>query len=523
MPYPRTYAEALASTDRHLVYPDWDAMVAFFNGYSPVGTFVNSYTFIISTDGTYFYANNAFQTVYGGSSNVGGIDGTDFKAVLDAATAATTTNGGAIHIKRATYNPNGAIIIPANVSVNCEFGTVITPTGNFDVIRLQKNAQIHGAIIDVSSVTGWGSTALLIDGSDIIGATSGHRTGYSNLRLIGALDTGVTDRGAAIKYYLDGASPEQICYVNAENIYIQGFRYGILLHNDGSTGFINSNVFKKLYGYAVRYFIYLKRENAKGSVGSNVFEFMHQPVSPYDYNGITLDGYDLTYFISHNKFTGILWDTTEFSNYAIECKTGSRWNIFNVACDLAPIYDGGFENAIAPITSESLNSHGAPVVWQQTIAGVGEVKQSDWLRFYMNRAENTSCSAALAFRPSASDNSLADMLCQGLRRYTDGTMNYFRLLVNDTYWRVPLYPITGTSASPMYETNYNVETITGGSSAIIAHGLDSYPDVVLHSFKAISTDPGWAVCGTYTTTTFTFECQNSGTYTIAWYAIRKVT
>lgn len=55
------------------------------NGFSASGTFRAPYTFLVTTDGTDAYASNAFQTVYGGASDAGSVDGGDASAVIQAA------------------------------------------------------------------------------------------------------------------------------------------------------------------------------------------------------------------------------------------------------------------------------------------------------------------------------------------------------------------------------------------------------------------------------------------------------
>ncbi len=66
---------------------NWNAMIDRVNGYTPSGTFVSPYTYVISTDDTYYYASNAFQIIYGGPDDAGGVDGTDPQAVFDACIA----------------------------------------------------------------------------------------------------------------------------------------------------------------------------------------------------------------------------------------------------------------------------------------------------------------------------------------------------------------------------------------------------------------------------------------------------
>jgi len=61
-------------------------MVDRINGYtSGTATFVNPTNYVISTDGTDYYANNAFHLVFGGPTDEGTVDGGDLLAVLVAA------------------------------------------------------------------------------------------------------------------------------------------------------------------------------------------------------------------------------------------------------------------------------------------------------------------------------------------------------------------------------------------------------------------------------------------------------
>jgi hypothetical protein len=89
MSYPRKYP--VSGADPHLQDLDWNAMVDRINGFTPEGIFQSPYSFLIlknKVDGTdYYYANNAFQTVYGGPDNQGEppVDGTDASAVIQAA------------------------------------------------------------------------------------------------------------------------------------------------------------------------------------------------------------------------------------------------------------------------------------------------------------------------------------------------------------------------------------------------------------------------------------------------------
>lgn len=128
--YPRKTTEL--NGDYLRAYLDWDAAVDAIRGINYTGTFISVYDYIIfaSTIGatTYYYAVNGSQTVYGGSSNTGGVDGTDPSAVIQAVINALV-GGGSVKFKAATYTLTTSILIPASTHdlvISCERGTIFT-------------------------------------------------------------------------------------------------------------------------------------------------------------------------------------------------------------------------------------------------------------------------------------------------------------------------------------------------------------------------------------------------------------
>jgi len=76
---------------------------SLLNGFTPAGTFVSPYDLVIAKNtvsGTdYFWGLNGYAPLIGGEDDVGGIDGTDFTAVFNAALAL----GGDIKLVQDTY------------------------------------------------------------------------------------------------------------------------------------------------------------------------------------------------------------------------------------------------------------------------------------------------------------------------------------------------------------------------------------------------------------------------------------
>jgi hypothetical protein len=120
MVYPRKYP--VAGVEPHVDENDWNAMVDFFTGFSATGTFKSSYSFVISTVNAggvdYYGASNAYQTLYGGftlaNHHIGGIDGADANAVIQAAIGGIIS-GGVIQINAGTYDHVHVTVTDKNI------------------------------------------------------------------------------------------------------------------------------------------------------------------------------------------------------------------------------------------------------------------------------------------------------------------------------------------------------------------------------------------------------------------------
>jgi len=81
MSYPRKYP---ISTGAPCDENDWNAMIDILEGFTPSGVFKSNYSFLVVEDGTDAYGCNAYQILYGGPDDVGGVDGADHYAVIQA-------------------------------------------------------------------------------------------------------------------------------------------------------------------------------------------------------------------------------------------------------------------------------------------------------------------------------------------------------------------------------------------------------------------------------------------------------
>ena len=89
---PMKYAERTA-LGQPLIEEDHDLLVDMYRGFTPAGTFVSNYTYIVSTDGVDCYASSAYQTIFGGPTDIGGVDGGDPAAVMQACLDALVSGG----------------------------------------------------------------------------------------------------------------------------------------------------------------------------------------------------------------------------------------------------------------------------------------------------------------------------------------------------------------------------------------------------------------------------------------------
>jgi hypothetical protein len=118
---PMKYTERTA-LGQHLKDEDHDLLIDMYRGFSPAGTFVSPYTFIISKNGVTYTASNAYQTVYSGSDAA--------TVIQDAADDANDTGyGGTLKFTYGNFPLTKKVVVPASVSMigegsNCAFREV---------------------------------------------------------------------------------------------------------------------------------------------------------------------------------------------------------------------------------------------------------------------------------------------------------------------------------------------------------------------------------------------------------------
>ena len=99
--YTRTKMNTLIST-----------VESFANGFTASGTFIAPPSYTIAYDGADYHACNAYQTLFGGPADAGGVDGGDCYDVVNAAIqAAITAGGGRVAFKAGVYPIDTQIIV----------------------------------------------------------------------------------------------------------------------------------------------------------------------------------------------------------------------------------------------------------------------------------------------------------------------------------------------------------------------------------------------------------------------------
>jgi len=152
---PRLWAEAVASVDGRLMpIQDHDPLVQAYRGFTPSGIFFTQPSYLISYNGIDYYANNAYQTVYGGSLDVGGADGAKLSDVLQHCLNA----GGLTYLRNSCTTLDAAIDLKNNSGIDAEVGTTLTYTGAAttkvfsNVTPKLRNFHMNGLTLDINNV-----------------------------------------------------------------------------------------------------------------------------------------------------------------------------------------------------------------------------------------------------------------------------------------------------------------------------------------------------------------------------------
>jgi hypothetical protein len=260
MSYPAKYPPAVTPAN-------WNAMVDRVNGFTPTGNFVAPYTYIICSDGEYYYAIHAFQTVYGGPSDVGDVDGTDANAVIDAVTTHLSTGD--------TIKCVGTISLSETLTLD-----MTTHTYDFYFDTLLISDDFNGLVI----VGNNNNKPVNVIGTSVL-YPSGYTSSATTLKNVSGLTLGinriypVSGIGAAGSICVHLLGENAGCFYNTIYLNIIGAtETGVLLESTGDNGFVNSNA---IYNAHSNYSNYgFKTLNSGINVSGNKFyNCVFEPIS----------------------------------------------------------------------------------------------------------------------------------------------------------------------------------------------------------------------------------------------------
>jgi hypothetical protein len=144
---------------------DLNAVTNAIRGFTASGVFRAPYKYLVTTDGTDTYASNAYQTVYGGPSDTGGVDGGDSAAVIQAALD-NLTAARDYHQKvfvEGSFDLGTKINVPAYSIL--EIQGKLTKTANINMVDLNSNSTLIGGTLDGVRASYTGDGVTLVSGA----------------------------------------------------------------------------------------------------------------------------------------------------------------------------------------------------------------------------------------------------------------------------------------------------------------------------------------------------------------------
>ena len=163
-----------------------------------------------------------------------------------------------------TLTISSTVIIKDDITLDMQ-GCQVKPNANINCFLLHRGARIRNGAINVSGVGSYSSNAILFLATDM--AYVSQLNYIDNIQFVSA-----SQRGTAIYLNTSGAADQQISMAFVNRIQISGFKYGIFINHNATSGdnYINGNTFTNIYMNNVKYCI--KLYQAKAEVTENTFE-----------------------------------------------------------------------------------------------------------------------------------------------------------------------------------------------------------------------------------------------------------
>jgi len=192
--------------------------------------------------------------------------GTNIQAAIDDFGITAPPNSGYGGVHAYVYLPgNTTITVSSTINIKDHItldmqGCEIKPSGNIDVFKLDKGAQIRNGIINVSGVATYNSKAIMLNTLDYPWQKE-HPVIIEDMVL--ASESG---RGVGICFNTSSASDQRATNVQVEDIDIKNFEYGIVIdHTSTGDSYINGNMFARITIYNCTYPIKVYESVAEAS------------------------------------------------------------------------------------------------------------------------------------------------------------------------------------------------------------------------------------------------------------------
>ena len=253
------------------VWNAWMAAVeSWRSGFVGTGTYVNNYDYIVIKNGSDYEANNAFQTIYGGAADAGGIDGADGYAVIQECIDDCEAAGGGRTLLKG----------PADFEVDTTLTIQATDVW-LDGCCLARVKDVSGGADATIKIGDYAGVGMLyhcgINGLRVIREVGNEGTG--DILELNGVESGRFNDVWLYSGCGRGLFLNQHCYFNVFNgLYVNSVPRGIHLYSPKATPTVNVNhFFGTLVGVGnaaaatdAEYGVYVQYSNLNNFYGLNV-------------------------------------------------------------------------------------------------------------------------------------------------------------------------------------------------------------------------------------------------------------
>lgn len=241
--------------------------------------------------------------------------------------------GGKVYLKKADYPVAATILVRQKVSLEGEYGAVLYPTANVDIIRVPPGGSVKNIVFEPKRLASWSKSCIYMTSLDrgINYWPAAYHIILENIDIWMNYQqgTGVFLDGSAISnpgYY--------ICGVVGDNINVLGGKYGIRLLKNG-TSWVNANQFDNCHFFDTEYCIDLGAVNPADNwygLDGNVFSNVQTQYQQHMKRAVRIGG-------QYNRIDGMFWDYV--GSVAVELLENSNGNKIVAGVVKSKILDKG--------------------------------------------------------------------------------------------------------------------------------------------------------------------------------------